>query len=147
MRFASPYDGGSGMPDEAGLEAQRLVFLELTQGERTISGPRPFPLSHRCDKVCLWGNSTDLSLLINMTEDQIRSLQSTGGDHLASTEVNILGNDMGRIWETVKTIRKTKEHRRIDFVLDNAGFELYCDFVYGTHASTDLLLTSFADER
>lgn len=36
--------------------------------------------------VCLWGNSTDLSLLINMTEEQIKSLQSTGGEHLAATE-------------------------------------------------------------
>ena len=80
--------------------------------------------------VCLWGNSTDLSLLINMTEDQIKSLQSTGGDHLAATEKNILGNDLIRLWETVKELRE-KTGGRIDFVLDNAGFELYCDCVYG----------------
>jgi len=68
-------------------------------------------------------------LLINMTEDQIKSLQSTGGDHLAATEKNILGNHLGQLWETVKEIR-TKSGGRIDFVLDNAGFELYCDCVY-----------------
>jgi hypothetical protein len=66
-----------------------------------------------------------------MTEEQIRSLQSTGGEHLASTEQNILGNDMERIWNTVQANRGKRDHRRIDFVLDNAGFELYCDFVYG----------------
>lgn len=81
--------------------------------------------------VCLWGNSTDLSLLINMTEEQIKALQSTGGDHLAATEKNILGNDLGRLWDTVKELRE-KTGGRIDFVLDNAGFELYCDMVYGT---------------
>lgn len=80
--------------------------------------------------VCLWGNSTDLSLLIDMTEEQIKSLQSTGGDHLASTEKNILGNDLPRLWDTVKAL-KAVGGGRIDFVLDNAGFELYCDFVYG----------------
>jgi hypothetical protein len=80
--------------------------------------------------VCLWGNSTDLSLLINMTEEQIKSLQSTGGDHLAATEKNILGNDLNRLWDTVKSLRE-KTGGRIDFVLDNAGFELYCDCVYG----------------
>jgi len=69
--------------------------------------------------------------LINMTEDQIKSLQSTGGDHLASTEKNILGNHLNQLWETVKVIPE-KTGGRIDFVLDNAGFELYCDFVYGT---------------
>lgn len=83
-----------------------------------------------------------------MTEEQIKSLQSTGGDHLAATEKNILGNHLGKLWETVKEIR-TKTGGRIDFVLvsffvytssslltpfqDNAGFELYCDCVYGEY--------------
>ena len=65
-----------------------------------------------------------------MTEDQIKSLQSTGGDHLAATEKNILGNHLGQLWDLVKDIR-TKHDGRVDFVLDNAGFELYCDCVYG----------------
>lgn len=81
--------------------------------------------------VCLWGNSTDLSLLIDMTEEQIKSLQSTGGDHLAATEKNILGNDLPLLWDSFKAI-KDKQGGRVDFVLDNAGFELYCDCVYGT---------------
>ena len=84
--------------------------------------------------VCLWGNSTDLSLLINMTEEQIKSLQSTGGDHLAATEKNILGNHLNQLWETVKIMRD-KTGGRVDFVLDNAGFELYCDCVYGVDLS------------
>ncbi|KAI0003741.1 DUF89-domain-containing protein [Russula compacta] len=108
-RFAEPFTQ-SGKSPEAKLEAQRLMFLELTQ-------------------VCLWGNSTDLSLLINMTEDQIKSLQSTGGDHLAATEKNILGNHLHQLWEAVKDLGN-KSSGRIDFVLDNAGFELYCDCVY-----------------
>jgi hypothetical protein len=65
-----------------------------------------------------------------MTEEQIKSLQSTGGDHLAATEKNILGNHLKQLWETVKVLPE-KTGGRIDFVLDNAGFELYCDFVYG----------------
>lgn len=47
--------------------------------------------------VCLWGNSTDLSLLIDMTEEDIKKLQSTGGDALAATEKNILGNDLHKL--------------------------------------------------
>lgn len=76
--------------------------------------------------VCLWGNSTDLSLLIDMTEEDIKKLQSTGGDHLAATEKNILGNDLHKLADYVATLKGG----RIDFVLDNAGFELYCDMVY-----------------
>ncbi|KAF7307217.1 DUF89 domain-containing protein [Mycena indigotica] len=117
MRFAEPFKIDSSLSAAEKLEAERLMFLELTQ-------------------VCLWGNSTDLSLLINMTEEQIKALQSTGGDHLAATEKNILGNDLGRLWESVKEVR-SKTGGRIDFVLDNAGFELYCDCVYA-----DFLLQS-----
>lgn len=62
-----------------------------------------------------------------MSEEDIKRLQSTGGDHLAATEKNILGNDLERIWEIVSS---WKQGGRIDFVLDNAGFELYCDLVY-----------------
>lgn len=62
-----------------------------------------------------------------MTEEDIKSLQSTGGEHLAATEKNILGNHLDRIWKLVSTMK----NGRIDFVLDNAGFELYCDCVYG----------------
>jgi hypothetical protein len=112
MRFAEPFTQAEGVSEAEKLEAERLMFLELTQ-------------------VCLWGNSTDLSLLINMTEDQIKALQSTGGDHLAATEKNILGNHLHKLWDTVKELRqRTDVGGRVDFVLDNAGFELYCDCVY-----------------
>lgn len=103
-RFAEPHNVPTG---ENQLEAIRLIFRELTQ-------------------VCLWGNSTDLSLLINMTEEDIKKLQSTGGDHLAATEKNILGNDLDKLWDSVASLKGG----RVDFVLDNAGFELYCDCVY-----------------
>jgi hypothetical protein len=69
-----------------------------------------------------------------MSEEQIKSLQSTGGDHLAATEKNILGNHLNELWETVKNMRE-KTGGRVDFVLDNAGFELYCDCVYGASNS------------
>ncbi|GAA6002715.1 damage-control phosphatase ARMT1 family protein [Rhodotorula paludigena] len=112
-RFAEPFKQADGATAAEQLEAKRLMFHELTQ-------------------ICLWGNSTDLSLLINMTEEDIKKLQSTGGDHLAATEQNILGNDLAKIWEYVSSDRfGTKEKGgRLDFVLDNAGFELYCDCVY-----------------
>lgn len=61
-----------------------------------------------------------------MTEEDIKKLQSTGGDHLAATEKNILGNNLHKLADYVMTIK----NGRIDFVLDNAGFELYCDLVY-----------------
>ncbi|SPO44747.1 related to venom protein 2 precursor [Moesziomyces antarcticus] len=106
-RFAEPFAYEEGASESDKLKARELLFHELTQ-------------------VCLWGNATDLSLLINMTEEDIKNLQSTGGEHLAATEKNILGNHLDRLWKLVSNMKGG----RIDFVLDNAGFELYCDCVY-----------------
>ena len=102
MRFADPFHLSPNVSPEEKLEKERLMFLELTQG---LSASY---LSHirasDVGAVCLWGNSTDLSLLINMTEEQIKALQSTGGDHLAATEKNILGNHLPQLWETVRDL-------------------------------------------
>jgi damage-control phosphatase, subfamily III len=73
-----------------------------------------------------------------MTEEDIKNLQSTGGEHLASTEKNILGNHMESLWKTVSSLKGG----RIDFVLDNAGFELYCDLVYADW----LIQSGYADK-
>lgn len=40
-----------------------------------------------------------------MTEEDIKSLQSTGGEHLAATEKNILGNHLENIWELCKKLK------------------------------------------
>jgi len=129
MRFAEPFKLSSNLSEHERYDAERLMFLELTQGLWFLCTKRISVLMPP-STVCLWGNSTDLSLLINMTEEQIKSLQSTGGDHLAATEKNILGNHLHQLWECVKTMRDNTGGR-VDFVLDNAGFELYCDCVYG----------------
>lgn len=149
MRFAEQFHHEVNLPQSDKMEAEKLMFIELSQSEYI-----PYTLeSNHSDRlaVCLWGNSTDLSLLINMTEEQIKSLQSTGGDALAETEKNILGNHMERLWEIVRDSKArsnetTNEQNgakrkggRIDFVLDNAGFELYCDCVFGESGSPSLL--------
>lgn len=71
-----------------------------------------------------------------MTEEDIKKLQSTGGEALAATEKNILGNNIEELWDLVGNLKGG----RVDFVLDNAGFELYCDMVYGALSSQSHLI-------
>lgn len=73
--------------------------------------------------VCLWGNKIDLSLLANKSQNEVHSGQSAKARQEA--EKNILSNDTEQIWEYLSTL--PKENKRIDFVLDNSGFETFTD--------------------
>jgi len=77
-------------------------------------------------QMCLWGNATDLSLLTHLSEDDIRHLQSVGKDAQAARKQFILKDDQEVIWNQLKSLRGD----RIDFVLDNSGFELFTDLVF-----------------
>jgi len=80
---------------------------------------------HELMQVCLWGNAHDLSLLTNMSQEDIRNLQATGKEKLEEQEKNIVVNDLEKVWSHVKNLKDA----RIDFVLDNSGFELFVDLV------------------
>ncbi|CDK25547.1 unnamed protein product [Kuraishia capsulata CBS 1993] len=75
--------------------------------------------------VSLWGNATDLSLLANATLDDIKAVQ--GKEARAKSAKNILANDLDQAWSQLLSV--PLEKRRVDFVLDNAGFELFTDLV------------------
>lgn len=73
--------------------------------------------------ISLWGNATDLSLLANATLEDIQSRQ--GKEARAKSSKNIIDNDLPDAWNRLLSV--PFEKRRIDFVLDNAGFEFYTD--------------------
>jgi hypothetical protein len=78
-------------------------------------------------EIALWGNATDLSLLSSLSLDQIHSLQGRKAIH--EGQARIVSNDMPRAWDYLKSRRG----RRVDIVLDNAGFELFTDLVYALY--------------
>lgn len=79
-------------------------------------------------EICLWGNATDLSLLMNMSYEDIQQMQ--GSEARKANEKHIIVNDFPKAFKCLKQAQKSgKEDRRIDIVLDNAGFELFVDLV------------------
>ncbi|KAK4249850.1 hypothetical protein C7999DRAFT_29719 [Corynascus novoguineensis] len=83
-------------------------------------------------EVCLWGNATDLSLLTSLTYEDIQKLQ--GSEARRQAEKNILINDLPQVYShlraaAAKSANGGNKERRVDIVLDNAGFELYVDLV------------------
>ncbi|KAJ8695347.1 Hairy/enhancer-of-split with YRPW motif protein 2, variant 2 [Pleurotus ostreatus] len=77
-------------------------------------------------QMCLWGNATDLSLLTHLTQSDIEHLQTVGKDAQTARKEFILRDDQEAAWKHLETLHNS----RIDFVLDNAGFELFTDFVF-----------------
>ncbi|KAI1336343.1 DUF89-domain-containing protein [Xylariaceae sp. FL0016] len=98
--------GKSGAEHE---EAQKILFTEMCE-------------------ICLWGNATDLSLLTSLTYEDIQKLQ--GSEARKASEKNILVNDLAQAYEVLRKAKaEGKQERRVDIVLDNAGFELYVDLI------------------
>ncbi|KAI8951213.1 hypothetical protein F4801DRAFT_589895 [Xylaria longipes] len=102
-------------------EARKLLFTEMCE-------------------ICLWGNATDLSLLTSLTYEDIQKLQ--GSDARKASEKNILANDLPAAYEVLrKAQREGKKERRVDIVLDNAGFELYVDLILAGYLLSSGLAT------
>lgn len=90
-------------------EAEQILFMEMCE-------------------ICLWGNATDLSLLTSLTYEDIQKLQ--GSEARKASEKNILVNDLPAVYKLLKQGQiDGRMERRVDIVLDNAGFELYVDLI------------------
>lgn len=98
---------GQASPED--VEAERILFSEMCE-------------------ICLWGNATDLSLLTTLTYEDIQKLQ--GSEARKKAEQNILINDLPRAFAHLTEAKASgKKERRVDIILDNAGFELFVDLV------------------
>lgn len=90
-------------------EAEKILFVEMCE-------------------ICLWGNATDLSLLTNLSYEDIQKLQ--GSEARKASEKNIVVNDLDKAFKVLTAAQKLdKKERRVDIVLDNAGFELFVDLI------------------
>ncbi|KAF3926125.1 hypothetical protein ABW21_db0209596 [Orbilia brochopaga] len=114
------------------LRSSLPAILELANRYPTVTDPIDFAnpeasaLFHEIFLICLWGNATDLSLLTNLSHEDIQSLQ--GSHARKESEKNILANDLDKIYDLLTSLKQSKEgDRRVDIVLDNSGFELFVD--------------------
>ncbi|KAF3760376.1 DUF89-domain-containing protein [Cryphonectria parasitica EP155] len=112
-------DEGAGKPQDE--EAERILFMEMCE-------------------ICLWGNATDLSLLTSLTYEDIQKLQ--GSEARKAAEKNILVNDLPAAYDVLKRAKaEGKAERRVDIVLDNAGFELFVDLILAGYLLSSGLAT------
>lgn len=107
------------------LESKHTLNGAKTQEELEVAEKILF--MEMCE-ICLWGNATDLSLLTNLSYEDIQKLQ--GSEARKSSEKNIVVNDLDKAFKILTDAQKSgKKERRVDIVLDNAGFELFVDLI------------------
>ncbi|KAJ3152992.1 hypothetical protein HDU86_005448 [Geranomyces michiganensis] len=74
---------------------------------------------------CLWGNQTDLSLLQDVAHADMHKMQQTSAAGLKQLEEKVIVNHSQALLEEIEGIKGG----RVDFIMDNAGFELYSDLI------------------
>lgn len=120
------------------LESNKSTLASKTEQEREEAERVLF--TEMCE-ICLWGNATDLSLLTNLSYDDIQKLQ--GSKARKAAEKNIVANEFNAAFDTLKKAQKSdSKERRVDVVLDNAGFELYVDLILAGYLVQTGLATS-----
>jgi hypothetical protein len=108
-RLQSDQSALNAAPEEERRKAEEVLFREMCE-------------------ICLWGNATDLSLLTNLSYDDIQKLQ--GAESRKANEDHILVNDFPAAFACLKKAQESgNEERRVDIILDNAGFELFVDLI------------------
>jgi hypothetical protein len=108
-RLQSDQSALNAAPEEERRKAEEILFREMCE-------------------ICLWGNATDLSLLTNLSYDDIQKLQ--GAESRKANEDHILVNDFPAAFACLKKAQESgNEERRVDIILDNAGFELFVDLI------------------
>jgi damage-control phosphatase, subfamily III len=109
----------------AQLHSNKSALATASEEEREAAEKALFI---EMSEICLWGNATDLSLLTNLSYDDIQKLQ--GSESRKANEEKIIVNDFAETFAALKKVQKSgKTERRVDIVLDNAGFELFVDLV------------------
>lgn len=107
------------------LKSNESALAHVSEEERTKAEEAFFV---EMGEICLWGNATDLSLLMHLSLEEIQKLQ--GAESRKANQEKIIANDFPAAFRALKEAQRSgKKERRVDIVLDNAGFELFVDLV------------------
>ncbi|KAH3940679.1 sugar phosphate phosphatase [Parastagonospora nodorum] len=122
------------------IELESKHTIKGAETEEQLEAAEQVLFTEMCE-ICLWGNATDLSLLTNLSYEDIQKLQ--GSQARKNSEKNILVNDLSKAFKVLRAAQKEgKKERRVDIVLDNAGFELFVDLILAGYLVASGLATT-----
>ncbi|CAE7008208.1 hypothetical protein P3342_002813 [Pyrenophora teres f. teres] len=121
-------------------ELEQKKTIKGAETQEQLEAAENLLFTEMCE-ICLWGNATDLSLLTNLSYEDIQKLQ--GSQARKDSEKNILVNDLDKAFRVLTSAQKEdKKERRVDIVLDNAGFELFVDLILAGYLIASGLATN-----
>ena len=118
------------------LKSSRSVVTELVQwyigiGEKThenqVDKESLKALMEEMIQVSLWGNATDLLLLISVSVEELQSRQGKKSRELFKK--NVVDDDTEQVWALLHSIHNSGSNGEVHIILDNAGFEFLTDLV------------------
>ncbi|XP_069824446.1 damage-control phosphatase ARMT1 [Dendropsophus ebraccatus] len=129
----SDFDVFREVKNESFFQSQQAMFAlcthlqELKGRMNSLSKDKVRDEIYKLVQVSLWGNKCDLSISGGQNNSQKTSVLASLEDFKAF----ILVDDMTSVWNILSKNRdgNMESRTRVDFVLDNAGFELVTDLV------------------
>lgn len=119
------------------LKSSKTVIVELVQWLLEIcqkihknevkSAENMKALLEEMLQVSLWGNATDLLLLISVSVEELQSRQGKRSREMFKG--NVVDDDTEQVWELLSAMPENSSKREIHVVLDNSGFEFVTDLV------------------
>ncbi|CAL1267374.1 unnamed protein product [Larinioides sclopetarius] len=100
---------------------ETIAELENSNGKTDM-----FQLFRKYIEVSLWSNKWDLSISAGKSNSE----QSSPLTQLEELRKNIIADDSEILWQIFQDSNMASKDVLIDIVLDNAGFELFCDLCF-----------------
>ncbi|KAH8283607.1 hypothetical protein KR018_009126 [Drosophila ironensis] len=132
--FLKNYDCFGKLKRELLTESMEDVMALTKYTRRSEGSPEAFA---ELLKINVWSSLNDEA---NDPEDA-KPLSFTTLENLTAMDAHVLVNDAAEIWECLEK-RNAKKCKQVDYVLDNAGYELFCDFLLAEYLIEKGLATS-----
>jgi uncharacterized protein with ATP-grasp and redox domains len=108
-----------------------LEFDQKTNLDQVTSEEDRKALMEEFIQVSLWGNASDLLLLIHVSVEELQSRQGKKSRELFNK--NVVDDDTEQVWRLLSSLPSRTDAREIHIVLDNSGFEFITDLILAAH--------------
>ncbi|KAH8253914.1 hypothetical protein KR032_007572 [Drosophila birchii] len=121
--FLKSYDYFAKIKQQALTDNMDDVLALIKYTRRPEHSPKMFG---ELLKINLWSNCNDAA---NDPEAPAQMLNLKVLKNLEATKEYVLVDQAAEIWRCLDTAKNAKKPQQVDFILDNAGYELFSDFI------------------